>query len=284
MTAMNLVIGAQTGGLGQALGGSLIASMAAGAISGALSGAISTPPGGNFGVNILLGSAEGAAGAAVAWGITTSLAPASQASAAEAQGSGETGARQVEKAATAEATSGKAASNGDGGSYAADAERGGAAGAAYARASSRAGQSLTAETVVAASQDQDRYRTVIQWRLAQRSQRGGYIIQSIDTSVDGVRDYQLLEAWRVNPGQTITTYAQTGDIYDDTFNFPFEPGTTGTRTVTARAAYYEGYTLPPAFTPGGARQAGILPSTTNMSIQLPTPTGVGVTRSITINW
>ena len=70
------------------------------------------------------------------------------------------------------------------------------------------------------------------------------------------------EAWPVNPGQSTTTYAEGGDVEDDTYAFPtLGPGTKGQSGSAGQAEFYEGLTLPPSFKVTNAAPAWILPIT-----------------------
>jgi hypothetical protein len=122
----------------------------------------------------------------------------------------------------------------------------------------------------------------IQWVLDKKSKKGGWIVQHVRTTFDvkdcagnqiDVKSYTsggidpgwwpLWEAWQVNPGKKITTYAEGGDPYDDTYVLGNDPGKTrGTMKIVGRAEFYEGLTLPSAFKVLNQPPAGILPVTT----------------------
>jgi len=92
----------------------------------------------------------------------------------------------------------------------------------------------------------------IKWRLSNPSKKGGYIVQEI--KINGNPAYHYWEAWKVNSGETVTTYDQIIP-YDDQFRAP------GGTTIDGNARFYEGLTLPRSFMPGFAPPSGELPST-----------------------
>ena len=68
------------------------------------------------------------------------------------------------------------------------------------------------------------------------------------------------EAWEINKDQKVTTYAQTGDLEDDTFSKGASPeGSQGTFEEKGSAAFYEGAKLPESMKPERKSPAGILP-------------------------
>jgi hypothetical protein len=141
------------------------------------------------------------------------------------------------------------------------------------------------------------YKWVVQWKLDNPSPQGGWIVQRVDFKVDakeadagtgkmntlkravGVKPMKKVklqakfgvdpasltrywEAWQVMPGQSVTSYAQNGDVEDDTYAFPsFGPGTKGSVGSVGKAEFYEGLTLPNSFKVTNAAPAWILPLT-----------------------
>jgi hypothetical protein len=123
---------------------------------------------------------------------------------------------------------------------------------------------------------------VVQWQLDQASPSGGWVVQKVEMPYD-VKDcagtavdpavmggFQpswcpYWEAWQINKGQKVTTYAEKGDVEDDTFSSSFNAGpaatSKGTMTEKGTAEFYEGLTLPAAFQPTNAAPAWILPMT-----------------------
>lgn len=113
---------------------------------------------------------------------------------------------------------------------------------------------------------------VVQWKLDAPSPAGGWIVQGVTVTAD-VTDkagkvieagadarFGYWEAWQVNKGKSVTTYAETGDTADDTYARPKSANDTkGTIKVFGSAEFYEGLTLPSAFAPDTSSPAGILP-------------------------
>jgi RHS repeat-associated protein len=144
LMGVNFVAGLAGGAAGGQVGG-LAGAIVGGGISGAAAAALTTEitNSGHLGRNILLGAAQGAVSGAGAWALTSGLAQVTQAGVAEAQGGGGSGEARITRIEREFAASnGQAGSNGDGGSYAADAERGKAAGYASGRASRAAGHGV----------------------------------------------------------------------------------------------------------------------------------------------
>jgi|GEM_PF-692656 len=101
-----------------------------------------------------------------------------------------------------------------------------------------------------------------EWSLDRPSANGGYVVQSMQLSGQYVQDgkeasfttkYQ--EAWKVGPGESGTFPVA------DNFAVNTNGSESGSVTWQGSARFYEGLTLPPSFTPGGAREAGSLYST-----------------------
>jgi hypothetical protein len=138
---------------------------------------------------------------------------------------------------------------------------------------------------------------VVQWKLDRPSPAGGWVVQKVDVTRD-VKDcagnavttgglntawYPLWEAWPINPGQKVSTYAELNhDREDDTYASDEIPGTKGSMTVTGSAEFYEGLTLPPAFTVTNAEPTWILPAT-NTAPTLAGGTGA-IAHSLTATW
>lgn len=141
------------------------------------------------------------------------------------------------------------------------------------------------------------YKWVVQWKLDKPSAKGGWIVQQVDFKVDaqeaddrdskansikkafGVKPMKKFdvqaklnadpaaltrywEAWPVSPGRSVTTYAEGGDLEDDTYAFPsFGPGTKGSVGSAGKAEFYEGLKLPDSFQVLNKAPAWILPIT-----------------------
>jgi hypothetical protein len=117
-----------------------------------------------------------------------------------------------------------------------------------------------------------KFKWVVQWELDKPSPKGGSIVQSVNanhtiTKTDGSKAgtgfdawVPYWEAWQVKKGQKITTYAQKGDVEDDTFSKGASPaGSTGTFEEIGSAAFYEGLKLPSSLKANPKSPAGILP-------------------------
>jgi hypothetical protein len=116
----------------------------------------------------------------------------------------------------------------------------------------------------------------VQWVLDKPSPSGGWVVQR----VDGTRDVKdsagrpadgswdatgwcpYWEAWQINRGQRITTYAEKNDVDDDRYwvTTPAR-GTKGSVTITGSAEFYEGLALPSSFKVTNKPPAWILPYT-----------------------
>ena len=109
-----------------------------------------------------------------------------------------------------------------------------------------------------------------QWRLAQASPRGGYIVQQVTRTISETKPdgspvtpsfIKYWEAWRVPAGSQVTVPA----IDDFTNTAP--AGSTGSDTVFATARFYEGLILPLSFAAGRSPYAASpLSSTTDPSL------------------
>jgi len=101
----------------------------------------------------------------------------------------------------------------------------------------------------------------INWKLAAKSEKGGWIVQKVTASVtvvDGEGNsmtfgYSYWEAWQVDPGKAVTEFwGRSGP--DDTFQMGSPPARThGTWSIVATARFYEGWSLPETFQPMGAQ-------------------------------
>jgi hypothetical protein len=71
------------------------------------------------------------------------------------------------------------------------------------------------------------------------------------------------EAWPINAGQSVTTYAEeNNDVEDDTYGSVSEADNSkGSLTIAGRAEFYEGATLPADMKPTNTAPAWILPFT-----------------------
>ncbi len=122
---------------------------------------------------------------------------------------------------------------------------------------------------------------MIQWELDKPTTKGGWVVQKVEVpysvkdcsnkavdpaKVGGLQPswYPVWEAWQINKDQKVTTYAEGGDVNDDSFSTP-GPGsdTKGTVTVRGTAEFYEDLTLPTSFTVTNKAPTWILPATTS---------------------
>jgi hypothetical protein len=116
------------------------------------------------------------------------------------------------------------------------------------------------------------FKWVVQWELDKPSPKGGVIIQKVNAvhdikSKDGAKLETAFdkwvpywEAWEINKDQKVTTYAEGGDLEDDTFSKSSSPdGSKGTFEEKGTAAFYEGAKLPASMKPERKSPAGILP-------------------------
>lgn len=127
------------------------------------------------------------------------------------------------------------------------------------------------------------YKWVVQWELDSPSPKGGWIVQGVSATFD-VKDKDgkavdvktltggkidpatqwtpYWEAWKVNKGKKVTTYAEGGDLEDDTYGMPGLYDTTkGSITIAGKAEFYEDLTLPADFKATNKAPAWILPMT-----------------------
>jgi hypothetical protein len=114
---------------------------------------------------------------------------------------------------------------------------------------------------------------LIQWQLSIPSIDVGYIIQDMIISDSDGGSVHYWEAWRVDPGSTVTTFAAAGFRWDDGYTYSGSlPGSSGSIIWNGSARFYEGLNLPSTFVPGGAgKPPGMLPATT-IDPELPTST------------
>jgi hypothetical protein len=99
-----------------------------------------------------------------------------------------------------------------------------------------AAPNLTKKTVSGpTSKQHGGFKWVVQWELDKPSPKGGVIIQKVN-AVHDIKDKDgkklttgfdkwvpYWEAWIVDKDQKVTTYAETGDLEDDTFSKPSSP-------------------------------------------------------------
>lgn len=144
------------------------------------------------------------------------------------------------------------------------------------------------------------FNWVVQWELDKKTTKGGWVVQKVELpysvkncsnkavdpkTVGGLRPgwYPIWEAWEINKNQKVTTYAEGGDLLDDTYVTPGPGGSTkGSVTVKGKAEYYEGLKLPSSFKVTNKPPAGILPVTTTAP-NLTGGTG-SIAHNLTANW
>jgi hypothetical protein len=129
------------------------------------------------------------------------------------------------------------------------------------------------------SSDCGGFKWIVQWKLDKPTTKGGWVVQKVESPYD-VKDCgdkavdptkvggwqpswcPYWEAWQINKGQQVTTYAEGGDLEDDTYAAPsLGSDTEGSVTVKGTAEFYEGLTLPSSFTVTNKAPAWILPTT-----------------------
>lgn len=144
------------------------------------------------------------------------------------------------------------------------------------------------------------FKWIVQWKLDQPSTQGGWVIQKVEMP-DDAKDcsdklvdrkkvggfqpdwFPFWEAWPINKNQKVTTYAEGGDLEDDTFSEPsVGSDSKGPATLKGTPEFYEGLTLPPSFKVTNKPPTGILPTTKSA----PTLTGGtgSISHSITAAW
>ncbi len=103
------------------------------------------------------------------------------------------------------------------------------------------------------------------WQLAHASPRGGYIVEEVTRAILGTKadgsaitpsSVKYWQAWQVPAGSNAPENAL------DNFPNPAPAGSTGEDRISTVARFYEGLTLPPAFTVGNSPYAGERPSST----------------------
>ena len=94
--------------------------------------------------------------------------------------------------------------------------------------------------------------------------------------------FPFWEAWQINKGQKVTTYAEGGDDEDDTFVLNESPSTKGTVTAKGSPQFYEGLVLPADFKVTNKAPTYILP-TTKSAPTLAGGTGA-ISHDLTATW
>jgi len=137
------------------------------------------------------------------------------------------------------------------------------------------------------------YSWGIKWALDKPSAKGGWIVQKVKKSraevlcggaTPDIHQFLFWEAWPVNKGQSVTAYAEKGDIRDDSYLSLKPANSTGTMSDTGEANFHEGigdiakYGFKVLHKP----PAGDLPMTTT-DPGLPAGTGA-IPHSITATW
>lgn len=116
------------------------------------------------------------------------------------------------------------------------------------------------------------FKWVVQLELDKASPKGGYFVQEIvfKKKVDkkcprncSEVDKTYYEAWKVNAGKKVTTYAEGGDKKDDTYSVGSCPETEGHSSIKGKIRFFEDLTLPATFKANNPKtpQAGILLAT-----------------------
>lgn len=140
------------------------------------------------------------------------------------------------------------------------------------------------------------YIWAVKFTLAKPSPKGGYIIQEISTkrkaTVNCPKVYKdiditFYEAWKVNPGESVTYYIQNNpddpEEYDDMFACNSWPESEGFENTTGNLRFFEDFKMTPDwFSNNPKTMAGILPST------LTKPAGwsdaTTVTHNLSTDW
>ena len=158
---------------------------------------------------------------------------------------------------------------------------------------------LTKKAEPATVADCGSFRWVVQWELDKVTTKGGWVVQKVELS-NAVKDcdgkpidlekmnglkpswYPLWEAWQINAGQKVTTYAETGDTKDDTYGSSYGATSKGSLTVKGTPEFYEGLSLPGDFKVTNKAPTWILPSTHTA----PTLTGGtgAISHNLTATW
>jgi hypothetical protein len=123
--------------------------------------------------------------------------------------------------------------------------------------------------------------------------KGGYVIQGFkrvynvkkcDGTVSDNTTYEYQEAWPINPGKTVTKWAETGDLMDDQYlDSDQGKATKGEIATSGSATFLDGITLPSDFIENNPNTiAHILPSTTQMHpLTGGSPT---ISHDLTVEW
>jgi hypothetical protein len=141
----------------------------------------------------------------------------------------------------------------------------------------------------------------VQWLLDKPSPGGGWVVQRVDAARD-VKDCNgdvatpatsggwnpaawcpYWEAWQINAGKKVTTYAEHADLDDDKYSQgTLRVNTKGSLAIKGSAEFYEGLALPDTFKVSNTAPAWILPSTT----QAPTLAGGtgAIAHNLTATW
>jgi hypothetical protein len=159
---------------------------------------------------------------------------------------------------------------------------------------------LTKKSNPATASDCGGFSWVVQWELDKVTTKGGWVVQKVEVpnavkdcdgkaidleTTGGLRPswYPLWEAWQINRGQKVTTYAETGDTADDTYgSIGYGAKSKGSFTVKGTPEFYDGLSLPSEFKVTNKAPSWILPST----MTAPTLTGgTGpISHSLTATW
>jgi|GEM_PF-6944951 len=143
-------------------------------------------------------------------------------------------------------------------------------------------------------------RWTVQWMLSEASRGGGYIVQSINVTFE-VEDcsgkkikhpadtgkWNYSELWRVNKGQRITEYAETGDLNDDTYSIPGAgPCTKGSVTMTGKARFHDYLNqIPQDYKSNNSdTYAGILPASPGPSMIVTLYASAEISHTIKLKW
>jgi len=144
------------------------------------------------------------------------------------------------------------------------------------------------------------FKWVVQWKLDKKTTTGGWVVQKVNYShsvkncdgkphpldaSDGLWDPSWVpywEAWQINKDHDVTTFAETGDTEDDTFEVGSTPDTKGNLKITGSAQFYDGLTLPASMKATHAAPAWDLP-TTKSAPKLTGGTGA-IDHSIKAKW
>jgi hypothetical protein len=139
------------------------------------------------------------------------------------------------------------------------------------------------------------FNWVVQWKLSGASPAGGWIVQHLKVTADITnkagkvlaagedKDFGYWEAWQVNKGKAVTTYAEKGDTADDAYAYPKSgDDTKGTIKFTGTAEFYEALTLPSSFVADRSQPTGVLPMTRSQ----PTLSGGtgAISHNLTATW